>query len=111
MLAMRTGLLPEQQTEFNVEVPVELSLRDDCIAARMTEFREATSKKTRASVEKRRASPQRANIAFIPWCEPMKPLLHRSEVSHGSSRGLRLTLTCLLALACSCVYTVRAQDD
>ena len=50
-------------------------------------------------MEKRSPSPERANIAIIPWCEPMKPLLHRSEVSHGSIRGLRRTAICVLTLA------------
>jgi len=114
---MRTGLLPEQETEFApqiryVEVPLELSLRVDCIPAQMTDFREATSKKLRASVEKRGASPDRANIAFIiPWCETMKPLLHRSEVPHGSNRAPRRTVICLVALAGFCVTSVLAQDD
>src|SRR6185312_2305284 len=100
---MRTGLLPEQETEFApqiryVEVPLELSLRVDCIPAQMTDFRETTSKKLRASVEKRGASPDRANIAFIiPWCETMKSLLHRSEVPHGSNRVPRRTVICLVA--------------
>src|SRR3569832_226659 len=97
MLAMRTGSLPEQKAEFvpqirYVEVQMGLSLRVDCIPARMTDFGKATSKKTRASVEKRRPSPERANIAIIPWGEPMIPLLHRPEVAHGSIRGLRRTV-------------------
>jgi len=63
-------------------------------------------------VEKRGASPDRANIAFIiPWCETMKPLLHRSEVPHGSNRAPRRTVICLVALAGFCVTSVLAQDD
>ena len=113
---MRTGLLPEPLREFApeisyVEVPKELSPRVDCIPARMTDFGEATSKKTRASVEKRRASPGHANIAFIPWCELMKPLLHRSEVSRGSSRVPRIAALYLLALAGFCASSLWAQDD
>jgi Ca-activated chloride channel family protein len=77
----------------------------------MTDFRKATSKKSRASVEKRRPSPERANIAIIPWCELMKILLHRSEVSHGSIRGLRKTAICLLVLAGFASVSVFAQDD
>ena len=114
---MRTGLLPEPETEFApqiryVEVPMELSLRDDCIPMEMTDFGEPTSNKTRASVEKRGPSPERANIAFIiPWCEPMKPLLHRSEVPHGPIRARRIAATCLMALAGFCASSVWAQDD
>jgi len=113
---MRTGLLPEQKAEFvpqirYVEVQMGLSLRVDCTAAWMTDFGKATSKKTRASVEKRSPSPERANIAIIPWCEPMKPLLHRSEVSHGSIRGLRRTAICVLTLAGFASLSALAQDD
>src|SRR3954469_17395411 len=113
---MRTGLLPEQETEFApeiryVEVPLELSVRVDCIPAQMTDLREATSKKTRASLEKRSASPGHANIAFIPWCEHMNRLLHRSEVPRGSNRAKRHTMTFVLALACFCISRASAQDD
>jgi Ca-activated chloride channel homolog len=113
---MRKGLLPQKKTELlpqilYVEVLPGLSLRVDCIAAWMTDFGKATSKKMRASVEKRGASPERANIAIIPWCKPMKPLLHRSEVSPRSNRAPRLTLICILALMSFCACSGRAQDD
>jgi Ca-activated chloride channel homolog len=113
---MRKGLLPQNKAEFTprilyVEVLPELSLRVDCIPRRMTDLGEATSKKTRASVEKRGASPERAKIAIIPWCKPMKPLPRRSEVSPRSTRAAWLTLICVLALLGFCASSVSAQDD
>jgi Ca-activated chloride channel family protein len=113
---MRKELLPIEKAEFalefqNVEVPPELLLRVDCIPAWMTDFDQATSKKTRASLEERKASAERANIAFIPRCELMKPLLHQSEVSCGFSRMLMRTTICVLALFLFCLTALLAQDD
>jgi len=109
-------MLPEQQRQFALEicyaeVPLELSVRVDCTPAPITDYGEATSKKTRASVEKRRASPGHANIAFIPWCELMKTLLHRSEVSPGLIRAPRLAWIALLAITAFGTPRIHAQDD
>jgi len=113
---MRKEIAPLEKVEFAypfliVEVSLELSLRVDCNAEAITDFGQATSKKMRASVVERRVSPRRANIAIIPWCEPMKPLLHRSEASRGSVRRQRLMFVCLLLLALCGVPGSRAQDD
>jgi Ca-activated chloride channel family protein len=77
----------------------------------MTDFGQTTSKKLRASAEERKAPPERANIAFIPWCELMKSLLHRSEASRGSLRVQRLATLGVFFLTICCIAGLRAQDD
>lgn len=62
-------------------------------------------------MEKRRASPGHANIAFIPWCELMKTVLHRPVVSPGLIRAPRIISMSLLALALGCTSRISAQDD
>lgn len=62
-------------------------------------------------MQKRRASPGHANIAFIPRCGLMKPLLHRSEVSRGPIGAPRFLAISILALCGFLAPSVQAQDD
>ncbi len=77
----------------------------------MTDIDQGTSNKTRALPEEGKAPAERANIAFIPRCEQMKPLLHRSEASRASSPMLRLATVCVVTCLATCVTAVRAQDN
>ena len=115
MIAMQKVVLPIENAEVadqvsSREVPLVLSLTVDCIPAWMTLSDQATSKKPRASLEERKAPAKRAKLAFIPRCDQMKSLLHRSQ-QHGPFPRFRAAI-CVLVLAGFCTTTqTRAQDD
>lgn len=94
-----------------VEVPSELSLRVDCIPAPMTDFRQATSKKTEASLEGRKAPAERANIAFIPRCERMNPVLTWSNAPQKPICRSWLAAILICGMVLLCASLTRAQDD
>lgn len=65
----------------------------------------------RASLEERKAPAERANIAFIPRCEQMKPLLHRSEASCGIPPVILRGAICVTAILLLHSAFLLAQDD
>lgn len=76
----------------------------------MTVLDQATSKKLRASLEERKAPAKRANIAFIPRCDQMKLLLHRSGL-RGPFPKFRAVICALSLAGLLSIPQARAQDD
>ncbi len=107
------------QQDSTGKVPPELSLRVDCIPAEITDFSRATSKKTGASLGKRKGPAERAKLAINPMYEPtyepryerMNPLLKWLEAPHGQFRRPWLAAICMVALAVFGAGTIKAQDN
>src|SRR5579863_7348532 len=119
---MRKVLLPIEkagymQQDSTGKVPPELSLRDDCIPAEITDFGQTTSNKTRASLGRHMAPAERAKLAINPMNEPtyepryerMKTHLKWLEAQRGKVRGPWLAGACMVVLAVFSAGTIKAQ--